>query len=123
MTERERQMALIELKREKRRAEKEGSFEEIAELIGLAERQQAELNERYKNKSVFLQLKCVLILCFYSLHNVMKQEVSDPCKNRISVSDIVCQRQVSLCRNDVYTVAISVIQSVLKIIISFGYSI
>ena len=46
MTERERQMALIRLKREKRKAEQEGSFHEMAMMMGLAERQQCDLIDR-----------------------------------------------------------------------------
>jgi hypothetical protein len=46
MSERERQMALIRLRREKRKAEQEGTFNEMAMMMGLAERQQREMIDR-----------------------------------------------------------------------------
>jgi len=79
MTERERQMALIQLKREKRLAEKEASFDEIAELMGLAERQQVELNERWGNTDLKYYLKnqerlFIIIYNSLSLCTIEEQE-------------------------------------------------
>lgn len=46
LTESERQAELVRLRREKRLAERENDFEKAALMIGLAEKQQVEANER-----------------------------------------------------------------------------
>ena len=46
MSEKERQAELLRLRREKRQAAREDKFENAAMLIGLAERHQAEADEK-----------------------------------------------------------------------------
>ena len=47
LTEKERQKELLRLKQERLRAEREGKFTNAAMLIGLSERAEAELKDRY----------------------------------------------------------------------------